>query len=85
MKKLFLTLSTVAILSAVMTSCGEQYKAMSDEEIKAKATEKFDSEGKAAVEAAKAECMANMAMATDAKLAEMMAAEIPADAATAAK
>lgn len=82
MKKLFLTWSAVVAISAAFSGCGAQYKAMSDEEIKAKATEKFESEGKAAIEAAKAECQANMAMSVDAKLAEMMAAS--ADASTAA-
>jgi hypothetical protein len=83
MKKLFLTWSAVVTISAAITSCGEQYKAMSDEEIKAKATEKFEAEGKAAIETAKAECAANMAMSVDAKLAEMMATAAPADAAAA--
>lgn len=78
-------MSVVIGLTATITSCGEQYKPMSDEDIKAKATEKFEAEGKAAIEAAKAECAANMAMAVDAKVSEMMAAAAPAEAATAAK
>lgn len=85
MKKLFLTLSAVVVISTAMISCGEQYKPMSDDDIKAKATEKFESEGKAAIETAKAECTANMAASVDAKFAEMMATAITVDAATASK
>lgn len=72
MKKLFLTLSAAVIISAALTSCGEKYIALSDEQITAKATEKFEKEGKAAVEAAKAECAAGMWMAVDAKFSEMV-------------
>ena len=73
MKKSILSIIAICSVVVMLQSCGAQYKPMTEEEIQAKATEMFQTDGQTAIDAATAECEAGMQAAVDAKVAELLA------------
>jgi hypothetical protein len=74
MKKVILSLFITSASACMMFSCGSSYKPLSEADITAQATAKFEAEGKAEVDQMKADCAANMAANVEAKANEMLTA-----------